>query len=107
MPGQHLFSMFTGGVGNFFAAGHARNFFDAFGEVERLDIGRGVVGLDGLGNPVMLIAMAGNLWQVRDTKNLMRMRDMAQLFANDGGGFPTNAGVHLIENQGRYLVRTR
>ena len=62
---------------------------------------------NGLGNPVVLVAMAGNLWQVRDTKNLMRMSNMAQLFANDGGGFPTDAGVHLIENQRRYLVRTR
>ncbi len=62
---------------------------------------------DRLGNPVVLVPMAGNLWQVRDTKNLMRMRNMAQLFANDGGGFPTDAGVHLIENQRRYLVRTR
>jgi hypothetical protein len=38
--------MFTGGVGNFFAAGHAGNFFDAVGEAERLDVGRGVIGLD-------------------------------------------------------------
>jgi hypothetical protein len=48
MSGQHLFGMFTGGIGNFFATGHAHNFFDTFGEAERLDVGRGVIGLDGL-----------------------------------------------------------
>ena len=78
MPRQHLFGMFTGRVGNLFAAGHAGNFFDAVGEVERLDVGRGVVGLYRLGDPVVLIPMAGNLRQVRDTKNLMRARNMAQ-----------------------------
>ena len=53
--------MFTGSVGNLFATGHAGNFFDAVGEVERLDIGRGVIGLHRLGNAVVLVPVAGNL----------------------------------------------
>ncbi len=63
--------MFTGSVGNLFAAGHARNFFDAVGEAERLDIGRAVIGLHRLGNAIVLVPVAGNLRQVRYTKNLM------------------------------------
>ena len=77
MPGQHLFGMFTGSVGNLFAAGHAGNFFDAVGEVEWLDVGHGMIGLHRLGNPLVLVPVAGNLRQVRDTKNLMRARNVA------------------------------
>src|SRR5712691_1150140 len=99
--------MSAGDVGNLFAAGHPSNFFDALSEVEWLDVGRSVIGLDRLGNTVVLLPLASNLGQVRDAKYLMRTGNMAQLFANDFGCFPTDTSVHFVKNQRRYLVLAR
>ena len=106
VSGQHLFGMFAGDVGNLFAAGHPGDFFDTLGEAERLDVRRSVIGLYRLGNTVVLLSMAGNLGEMRYTKNLMRAGNMAQLFANNFSCFPTNTSVHFVKNQRRDLVLT-
>src|SRR5262245_50185995 len=36
--GQHLFGVLAGRVSNLFPAGHAGDFFNAFGEIEHLDV---------------------------------------------------------------------
>src|SRR2546429_303594 len=99
--------MSAGDVGYLFAAGHPGNFFDALSEAEWLDVGRSMIGLDRLGNTVVLLPLAGNLGQVRDAKYLMRASNMAQLFANDFGRFATDTGIHFVKNQRRYVVLAR
>src|SRR5215467_7183602 len=96
--GQHLFGVFAGGVGNFFAAGHAGDFFDTLAETERLDVSRGVIGLHRLGDTVVLVAVAGDLRQMRDAEHLVRARNVAQLFAHDLGRYPTYTDIHFVKD---------
>ncbi len=49
----------------------------------------------------MVIGTSGDLRQVGDTQNLGPTGYLAQFLADGGGGFAADAGVDLIEDQGR------
>lgn len=98
MLSKHLFGMPARGFGNLVATGHTGDFVDALGEIEGPQLGGGPVDVFGFFDPVVLIAMAGDLGEVGDAEDLMRARNAVEFFADHSRGLAANARIHLVKN---------